>query len=123
MPHLIAFFDIEASGLDGWPIEIGWAIPHADTGHITTRSLLIKPSSAWSINDHWDAAAEALHGITRADLRANGQSPDQVLSAMNADLDDFTLHADAPAWDLPWLEAVAAAAATPQRFTASTNTP
>lgn len=116
MQPAIAFFDIEASSLTGCPIEIGWAIPQMHTGDIIRGSALIKPPSAWLLADHWDEVAEALHGITLADLVEHGQSPDHIINRMNAALDGLTLYADAPAWDLPWLDALLAAAQTPPRF-------
>lgn len=116
MQPAIAFFDIEASSLTGCPIEIGWAIPQIHTADIIRGSALIKPPNIWCIADHWDEAAEALHGITLADLVEHGLSLDAILSQMNAALDGFTLYADAPAWDLPWLDALLAAAHTPPRF-------
>lgn len=117
MHPAIAFFDIEASSLTGCPIEIGWAIPDLHTGDVAIGSALITPPSAWSIIDHWDEAAEDLHGITLAELMEQGHSPDSIINRMNHALNGFTLHSDAPAWDRPWLDTLLAAAHTPPRFT------
>lgn len=63
----IALVDCEASSLseDSFPIEIGWCL--ADSA--VAGSALIAPEPLWR---DWDPASEAIHGITREELRASG---------------------------------------------------
>ena len=58
------FYDIEASSLDGVPIEIGWAFADPETGVIHVESHLIRPVVGWHIASAWDEAAERIHGIS-----------------------------------------------------------
>ena len=60
------WLDVEASGFgpDSYPIEVGWSDIQGRTG-----SVLVRPEPAWT---HWDSKAEALHGISRALLGAEG---------------------------------------------------
>ena len=96
------FYDFEASGLDGVPIEIGWAFLNTNGG-ISSVSHLIKPPEDWHIEDVWDETAEALHGISRAELAERGQLPFAICRAMNAALADRDLYADGP-FDGPWMQ-------------------
>lgn len=94
------FYDIEASGLEGVPIEIGWAfVDHSD---VVSRSFLVKPPLDWHIDGAWDDAAEALHGITRGDLIQHGLHPLKIASKMNEELAGRELFSDS-AFDEPWL--------------------
>jgi hypothetical protein len=112
----IAFLDIEASGLDGYPIEIGWAIPDIGAGRMVVRSMLLRPPSAWNIAECWDEAAEKLHRISIDDLARDGQGPDAILLAMNAELAGYRLATDAPAWDVAWLRHLVEASAYEPAF-------
>jgi hypothetical protein len=98
-PSKTAFIDLEASGLSAasWPIEVGWAFEQGPA-----RALLIKPHVTWS-DDAWSLEAEGLHGVTRADLERNGQSPREVAEAVNAALGGFSVWSDAPDWAGFWL--------------------
>jgi DNA polymerase III epsilon subunit-like protein len=62
--------DIEASGFDGFPIEIGWCDQDGKS-----ESYLIRP--AWNWTD-WDIRAERIHGISREDLADRGEPFDAV---------------------------------------------
>lgn len=62
------FYDCEASDMEGYPIEIGWAFTDAATGVVVSESHLIKPPGDWPFEESWDPAAERLHGITLAQL-------------------------------------------------------
>ena len=117
----VAFFDIEASGLNGVPIEVGWALPDLATGKIVQRSALIRPPAAWRIADLWDGVAEAVHGITMDVLMADGQTPDVICAALNHELAGYVLYADAPEWDLPWLDALFAASSHDRSFDVSSQ--
>ena len=60
------FLDFEASSLgkNGYPIEVAWVFEDGDS-----ESFLISPIGRWT---GWDAAAEAIHGISREQLAAEG---------------------------------------------------
>jgi hypothetical protein len=71
----ILALDIEASGLGpaSYPIEIGWVpLDAAGRPQGPASAFLIRPHPSWDL-DAWDAQAEALHGMTRADLERDGQ--------------------------------------------------
>ena len=89
--------DLEASGFGSgsYPIEVGIAI-RSDKRF----SSLIKPVRAWR---HWDAAAEALHGISRELLLAHGKSVSVVAGELNKLLHDKTVFSDGWVVDKPWL--------------------
>lgn len=100
------FFDIEASGFDGVPIEIGWAYADLETGVIHVESHLINPPRGWTINQVWDKRAAKLHGISRQDLQTQGLPPQKIAERMNSILADCMLYADDPVWDEDWLGAL-----------------
>jgi hypothetical protein len=43
------FYDIEASSLDGFPIEIGWARADLASGTILSEGHLIRPPPDWAV--------------------------------------------------------------------------
>jgi hypothetical protein len=49
------FYDCEASGLEGHPIEIGWAFAEPRTGAVVSEICLIKRSAEWLIEESWDS--------------------------------------------------------------------
>lgn len=61
---------------------------------------LIRPDPDWQ---HWDASAEALHGITRDILLQHGKPADWVARETNQRLAGQTVYCDAWAHDYPWL--------------------
>jgi hypothetical protein len=91
------FLDFEASSLadDSYPIEIGWA---AEDG--STEAHLIRPAPSWS---DWDPAAEAVHGITREQLRDEGEPHEQVARRTLEALGGHDLFVSAPSWDGKWM--------------------
>jgi hypothetical protein len=95
--------DIEASGLDGYPIEIAWGA--IDDGII--GSFLIRPIEAWR-SAPW--VAEAIHGITKAELAANGVPPREVAEAFKASVEYRAIYSDAPTFDGRWLQMLGEAA-------------
>lgn len=94
---LPAILDVEASGFGrgSYPIEVGFVEPQG-----TLFCSLIQPEPDWQ---HWDASAEALHGISRALLRAHGKPPRWVAGELNARLRGQTVYCDAWAHDYAWL--------------------
>lgn len=96
---LVTFLDIEASGLrrpDSYPIEIGWAdtLGNSDT-------FLIHPIDSWS---HWDAQAEALHGIKHAQLLEEGMPFVDAACRLNDWLGVERVYCDSLAFDGFWLD-------------------
>jgi hypothetical protein len=89
--------DIEASGFGpgSYPIEVGFV---RDDGH--SWCTLIRPEPGWT---HWDGAAAALHGITRATLDAHGRPAAAVARALNEALAGTTVYCDGWAHDYAWL--------------------
>ena len=51
------FYDFEASSLDGFPIEIGWARADLASGTILSEGHLIRPPAAWDVRGTWDSSA------------------------------------------------------------------
>ena len=84
------FYDFEATGLDGIPIEIGWAYFDAATETILSEASV------------WDERAQEIHGIELETVLAKGKGPVEVLSRMNAVLNGRELFADSP-FDPAWL--------------------
>jgi hypothetical protein len=99
-PKLLCL-DFEASGSDprGFPIEV--AIADAATG--ATREWLIAPTPAWLETGVWEAAAEAVHGITRAEIIRQGRSVNVVAAELTAHTRGATVLSDAPPFDTKWL--------------------
>ncbi len=89
--------DIEASGFGrgSYPIEIGYYMPGGET-----YCTLIRPEPGW---DHWDASAEAVHGITRELLLARGRSALEVCQHLNRQFRGCCLYSDAWSHDYVWL--------------------
>ena len=98
------FLDIEASSLDGqsYPIELAW-IDEAGKA----ESDLIRPLESWT---DWSDDAEALHGIARARLMAEGRTAGDVAARLEAACATRTLVSDGPEFDRIWLAALFACA-------------
>lgn len=96
-PFPPAILDIEASGFGhgSYPIEVGFVLPDG-----RAWCSLIHPEADWL---HWDAAAAAVHGITRAQLQQHGRAPRTVCEALNRQLRGQTVYSDAWAHDYTWL--------------------
>jgi hypothetical protein len=100
------FYDCEASGLGGLPIEIGWAFVDMSTGDIQSESHLVKPPSHWNMRLVWDPDAEKLHRISMPQLVAHGRPPFQIARRMNDVLAGRELFSDGPDEDERWLRIV-----------------
>jgi len=109
------FFDCEASSLDGYIIEIGWAFL-ADDGDIESAAHLVRPPWNWKIRDAWSAKSEKLHGVSLDHLRAHGERPDDVARIMNSALARRELFSDSP-YDEAWLRQLFEAAGMEPTFT------
>jgi DNA polymerase III epsilon subunit-like protein len=95
------FLDIEASGLDGWPIEVAWVEIDPD-GSLRAESHLIRPEPDWDLQA-WDNVAEQLHGISLAQLLREGRPAFQVAARVVECLDGRMVVSDAADRDTGWL--------------------
>jgi hypothetical protein len=102
------FLDFEASSLgdDSYPIEVGWVFEDG-----AAEDWLIRPAPGWT---DWDPTAEAVHGIARARLEAEGAPHQAVAQRMLAALAAHQLYATAPSWDGKWLSVLLRAAGLPR---------
>src|SRR3954469_22423607 len=93
----IPTLDVEASGFGAgsYPIEVGVVL--ADR---RSYCSLVKPEPEWA---HWDAAAEDVHGISRAMLMRHGKPAKLVADQLNAFLYGLTVYSDAWSHDYSWM--------------------
>jgi hypothetical protein len=110
------FYDCEASDVEGYPIEIGWAFTDPKTGAVVSESHLIRPPAEWPVKESWDLAAERLHGITLSQLSREGRPAWEVARRMNAVLIERELFSDA-LQDEAWLLLLFDAAGLDPAFT------
>ena len=105
---MLVFLDFEASSLSkrSYPIEVAWVFEDG-----RRESHLIRPASEWQ---DWDDAAEAIHGIARAELLAKGDDHSEVAQRMVDELTGHDLLASAPSWDGKWLSVLLRAAKLPR---------
>ncbi|MFT7721493.1 MAG: hypothetical protein QM788_01465 [Roseateles sp.] len=94
---LPAILDIEASGFGpgSYPIEVGFVAPDG-----ALFCALVRPEPDWL---HWDAAAEALHGISRELLLRHGRPARWLAEQINQRLAGQTVYCDGWGQDYPWL--------------------
>ncbi len=106
--------DVEASGFGrgSYPIEIGVAFPDQQV-----ESYLIRPVPEWT---HWDPAAEAVHGIAREQLLAEGRSVHEVAALLNARLAGNRAYSDAWSFDTSWIARLFDASGISQHFRVDT---
>lgn len=98
---LLLCLDFEASGQGphGYPIEV--AIADVATGK--TLEWLIAPTPAWLETGMWEAEAEAVHGIARAEIIAHGRGVADVTAELTAHTRGAQVLSDAPTYDTKWL--------------------
>ena len=98
------FMDFEASSLGkhSYPVEIAWLFEDG-----RARSFLIRPEAHWT---DWSAEAEAIHGLSRAQLQAEGEPAGVIVDEMLATLSGKDLYASSPSWDGKWLSVLLRAA-------------
>jgi DNA polymerase III epsilon subunit-like protein len=111
------FFDCEASSLDGYIIEIGWAFVDNDGENIVSAAHLIRPAPEWKIKDAWSAKSERLHGISLAHLREHSRPVEEIAQIMNRELAGRELVSDNWRYDERWLLQVFVAAGVEPAFT------
>ena len=102
------FLDFEASSLgdDSYPIEVGWVFEDG-----REESHLIRPAPDWT---DWDDGAQAIHGIARTKLVAEGEPHDAVARRVLDELGPHTVYVSAPSWDGKWLSTLFRAAGLPR---------
>ena len=107
---LPSVIDVEASGFGrgSYPIEVGFVQPDG-----SAWSTLIVPEQDWQ---HWDAQAQAVHGIARELLQRHGRPVAEVARRLNEALAGQTVYSDAWGNDMPWLARLHDAAEVPQRY-------
>jgi hypothetical protein len=105
---MIVFLDFEASSLsdDSYPIEVGWVFEDG-----LSETHLIRPAAAWT---DWDEAAEAIHGISRERLAAEGEPHEAVARRILEALSEHEVFVTAPSWDGKWLSVLLRAAGLPR---------
>ena len=110
----VTFLDFEASGLRGFPIEIGWAVVHPDN-QVVVESYLIHCETWMDQIDRWDHCAESIHGIPRRILIEFGKSPDDVARLTNKALAGTIVYVDS-SYDAKWSAELFAEAKMAQAF-------
>lgn len=105
---MIAFLDFEASSLSkkSFPVEVGWIFEDG-----RSHSCLIRPAPDWT---DWSSEAEAIHAISREELRRDGIPVDIVARKMVDTLSGHDLYASAPSWDGKWLSVLLRAGGLPR---------
>src|SRR5215207_3452646 len=88
------FYDVEASSLDGFPIEIGWARADLASGTILSEGHLIRPPPDWDVRGTWDASAAGRHRIALDELWRAGRPVLEIARRMNDALRGSELFAD-----------------------------
>jgi hypothetical protein len=108
MPSRFVCIDFEASGLEpkSFPTEIGLSDPV--TGAVWSR--LIRPYPVWSAEGEWNPASEAVTGISRAMLAADGLDPLSVYTEALTVIAGRDVVSDSPGFDGKWFAALVAAA-------------
>jgi hypothetical protein len=109
------FYDFEASGISGFPIEVGWAIVD-DQKRIVSDSSLILPDPKWDLARNWDEGAEQIHGISLKHLMEKGTPTRQVAQHLNRSLAGLDLYSDS-LFDQKWMGQLFEAAAVEPTFT------
>lgn len=104
------FLDFEASSLNkhSYPIEIGWVFEDG-----SGEGYLIRPAPSWT---EWDDTAEAIHGISRAQLAEEGVAHDVVCARLIEVFAGNVVYASAPSWDGHWLSMLLRAAGQPRHL-------
>ena len=110
------FYDCEASDLDGYPIEIGWASVDQGSRRLISEAHLIRPPPAWPVKLSWTRAAEKMHGILFEGLLRDGRPVAEIALRMNQVLAGRTLYSD-DYHDERWLRRLFETAAVRPTFT------
>lgn len=102
--------DVEASGFGAgsYPIEIGLVM-----GDGRAHCCLVRPETDWT---HWEARAEAVHGLDRDTLVRVGRPVQEVAHWLNGLLRGHTAYSDAWGHDYTWLSRLFEAAHSSPTF-------
>jgi hypothetical protein len=130
---LATFVDCEATSLNGYCTEIGFAqvwqghppdshsgttkkLPDCEDLYVRSDSRLVCVEE-W-LDDYlkWDPAAEKMTGISRSMLLQTGYPANQVAIWLNHDLADLTVYSDARIFDTRWIDQVFHVAEIKRRF-------
>ena len=116
-PDRVAVIDFEASGMHGYPIEVGLAVWDLGAEAISTWSTLIRPIGCWRDDPDrwWDPVAEGIHGISPRELDA-GLHPRDALAAANARVPGGVAHCDGGGFDEQFLRRLVDAAGIAATF-------
>lgn len=99
----IATIDFEASGTDGYPIEVGVAIYDSQRSFLSVWSSLIRPTVAWLQTMKWEPVAAQIHGIARAEI-TDAPTAFDVGRQLNELLAPIGVaYCDGWKWDSRWL--------------------
>lgn len=94
------FIDVEASSLDGFPIQVAYG---SREGEIVSH--LIRPFDDWLAHpDRWSRQAYELHGLSIEYLLHSGSDPQDVASRIEDNLWGKTVYSDAADYDHIWLD-------------------
>lgn len=102
-PDRTVVLDIEASAyaLPGsYPLEV--AVAYVASGE--SKSWLIRPTESWLSRGYWDPASEAVHGISRELLLADGRPVEQVQAELTEAVQGYRVLSDATSADGYWLD-------------------
>lgn len=110
----LAVLDYEASSLSdsSYPIEAGWALIDANLT-IASSGFLIRPHHKWT---DWSLKSEALHGLARGELEAEGIAVSLAAAALDKafiGLPTPVLSAD-PTYEAFWSDRLFTAAGRPR---------
>jgi hypothetical protein len=83
LPERPVFYDFEASALDGFPIELGWAYLGPDKASVITESHLIRPAADWNVAESWDERAQKFHKVSLSHLSRYGEPAYRVAKRAN----------------------------------------
>jgi hypothetical protein len=102
------FIDFEASSLGkrSYPIEVGWVFEDG-----RRENMRIRPAPEWT---DWDPSSEAIHGISRTALIADGIAVEAAAERLLSELGGHAVYASAPSWDGKWLSQLLRAAGLPR---------
>jgi hypothetical protein len=116
------FFDFEASGPEGVPIEVGWAYADDALQRVVSEAHLIRPDPDWDIEGCWDQDAERVHGIRLDTVLKSGRPVFEVARRLSGALAGRVLFSDS-GFDEAWLDQLFEAAGTDRTFEVRRTSP
>jgi hypothetical protein len=82
-PTTPIFYRCQTDGLEGPPILIAWAFVAPDELGVVSEAHLIRPPPEWAADISSTDASALSRGITLADLRTFGATPEGIAQRMN----------------------------------------